>query len=657
MGIWVKTLKFLIFIKFTTLIINTSYYIFVLLIYLKLKLIFFWILVLLSLNASGQCLLAPMPLEEWIKSADIIVEGEIIFQSCRRTSDKARIETHQTIRIYRIFKGDLAKEITMITQGGYLDNTLEEVTPEVKLQIGDKGIFGMTKKKFHFEPLAFAHCFFKYDYDNLSANGVFTRYSLHRDELAHKIEDTEQSKAIRIRAEDLISVKNHSSSRRAIGTITSFSPTSERAGIKKILTINGSGFGTNKGLVYFSNANGNTAYDTVRNHQIVSWSDVSIMVEIPRFAGIGLFYVKTTANEDIYASSAITIPSAHSSVENSSGSYLNKHASFSQTQDHILFRPHHSFIANTNAVQSFNTVLSSWACAMGVRWEQSTTPTDSITPRNDGIDFIAFDSLGPSVLGVTYRTSVGCFINNKIAFSNTSLDIKFNSKINWNFTSSPPSGGNFDFQSVAVHELGHALLLGHVNDASKAMYRSIGPNQSKRNITNIEASEAGDSYLRSTSSNEFCSNLYPLSYVNHPNRMVTNTSASGSGSLSQALTATCFNDTVDFSLPPVSTFMLNQELNISKNIYLKGLSQEDFIFSGNNTNRIFSIQPNVSLTIENLKLINGYSPTDGGAIFNQGKLILKDVTLSNNKEGPVNKALTNTNNAILEILGNVIIKP
>jgi hypothetical protein len=54
------------------------------------------------------------------------------------------------------------------------------------------------------------------------------------------------------------------------------------------------------------------------------------------------------------------------------------------------------------------------------------------------------------------------------------------------YTSSDPAGippGQYDFQTVVTHELGHALGLGHSADAGSVMYATLSPGQAKRTMT------------------------------------------------------------------------------------------------------------------------------------------------------------------------------
>jgi hypothetical protein len=51
--------------------------------------------------------------------------------------------------------------------------------------------------------------------------------------------------------------------------------------------------------------------------------------------------------------------------------------------------------------------------------------------------------------------------------------------------------GQYDFQTVVMHELGHALGLGHSRDANSVMYSSLASGTVRRNLTDEDLANAG----------------------------------------------------------------------------------------------------------------------------------------------------------------------
>lgn len=102
---------------------------------------------------------------------------------------------------------------------------------------------------------------------------------------------------------------------------------------------------------------------------------------------------------------------------------------------------------------------------------------------NDGTNIVSFDEgspLGAGTLGVCFSYFSGCPTGGTIRWFIAGQDILFNRTFNWNYGTNSPSTGQFDFESVALHELGHAHLHGHVINPSAVMHFAFGPTQTGR---------------------------------------------------------------------------------------------------------------------------------------------------------------------------------
>jgi len=120
--------------------------------------------------------------------------------------------------------------------------------------------------------------------------------------------------------------------------------------------------------------------------------------------------------------------------------------------------------------------------------------------------------LGDNILGRCTSRFSGCFINGdtSIAWYVHELDIVFNDSPDntgsptvetWNFGAGASSNTEYDFESVALHELGHGHQLGHVIDPnSDVMHFSLFNGQDERVLGANNIIAAADVQGRSTSS-------------------------------------------------------------------------------------------------------------------------------------------------------------
>ncbi len=118
---------------------------------------------------------------------------------------------------------------------------------------------------------------------------------------------------------------------------------------------------------------------------------------------------------------------------------------------------------------------------------------------------------------------------------------------------------------------------------------------------------------------------------------VRNNHDSGFGSLRSAVAnawgigAICFDNRVfyDDASKASKTITLESEIVIDKKVYIHGPGVDAAIVSGGNSTRIFKVPANNRVTIENLTITKGQANSgEGGAIWNQGSLAMKDSVIS-----------------------------
>ncbi|OYX24625.1 MAG: hypothetical protein B7Z06_08760, partial [Flavobacteriales bacterium 32-35-8] len=283
--------------------------------------------------------------------------------------------------------------------------------------------------------------------------------------------------------------------------INSFAPTTASAGTKTVLTINGSGFGSS-GTVSFADADdGGDSFIEALSTQIVSWSDTAIQVEIPSGAGTGK--VRVNGASTFTSADDLTIEYAETNVEfdpDGSGAQLARAYNvqhYGQSNNGYTWSMQTDFFNDTEhpgARAAFERAFDTWRCNTGINWVvgNSATPVDVVS-NSDNINVIRFDNgseLESGVLATCYSHYQGCGSYPNINWYVLGMDIVFDGDISyWNFGPSATTGLEIDFQSVALHELGHGHQLAHVNDTNDLMNWNIGLLEDQRVLesTNIIA--------------------------------------------------------------------------------------------------------------------------------------------------------------------------
>jgi len=89
-------------------------------------------------------------------------------------------------------------------------------------------------------------------------------------------------------------------------------------------------------------------------------------------------------------------------------------------------------------------------------------------------------------------------------------------------------------------------------------------------------------------------------------------------------------------------------ITINNNITVTGENQNETILNGQNLGTLFTINPNITVTFQDLSLLNGNATTIAGAILNQGTLSLDNCTFTDNTASDCGGGIYN--NGILTII-------
>jgi len=438
-----------------------------------------------TIHAQG--LLYEVPMSKQVQASSQIVEGKVIAKASFWDTKHQNIYTVNTIEVYKVFKGRSLSIIDVITLGGTVGLTQEDVKPSLQLDKESIGVFMLnehsivldSQKSFNtlFRPYSGPQGFYSYSLLNNEVRNPFYKAEGISSNFYNALQNETKANVTNLSSFNIDDKIQSYNQTRGVISITSFSPTTATAGTKTVLTINGIGFGTVQQNVGFLNPDtGGTNVGVALQTQILSWSDTQITVEVPSAAGNGSVFIVDNPPTAILAQSTALNPGTQVAYQtahidrNGNGGYI--------------WNMFTDFDADTAANESFVRAMDTWRCTTNVNWTIGPATAVDIV-ANDDINIIRFDNgsqpedggtnpnaLAAGVLGVCRSYFSGCFINGNtdLEWYIEELDIVFDDGQSWEFGPASPSGAEFDFETVAVHELGHGHQLAHVIDNTKIMH-------------------------------------------------------------------------------------------------------------------------------------------------------------------------------------------
>ncbi|MDO7171010.1 T9SS type A sorting domain-containing protein [Mariniflexile sp. AS56] len=485
---------------------------------------------------NAQILLKEASLKKQIDNSSLVVEGQVVSKKSFRDAGNKNIYTVNTVRVYKVFKGEFVETIEVVTRGGTVGLSAEVVTPSLTLDVNDVGVYMLydnnvklntqskTSKK-QFKPYGSLQGFYKYNVYTDQAINPFNKKSGIETRFYDEIMSHTKTGYVNVSSfEGMSKQSSVSKSVLAPGNIT-FTPTSGTGGTKTVLTINGTGFGGSKGKVLFSNADdGGATFIEALGTQVLTWTDTKITVEIPSRAGTGKIRVVDSASGSAPSASNLTVTATETNIEYDADDAAGPLPAYAYKLQHVnenaaggyTWQMFTDFNANANAKAAFLRAFESWRCATGINWVIGATTTVDID-ADDGVNVIRFDNgseLETDVLGQCISYFNGCSSGSTFSWFVAELDIVFDDAANWNYSPAVNSTGitQYDFESVALHELGHGHQLSHVNDTNDVLHYAISNSEEQRALGSRNINAANVIQARSTSS----MSCGQLSMTNHP---------------------------------------------------------------------------------------------------------------------------------------------
>lgn len=308
-------------------------------------------------------------------------------------------------------------------------------------------------------------------------------------------------------------------------TITSVSPLTVAGGIEEVITIKGTGFGTSPDgvlppatkRVLFTPAPESfppTYWWTTpirSNTQYVSWTDTEIKVRVtstgrdvnnPAYAGgvvnasacselIGILDLSTFPPTEILSPQPLYVK--YSAVNQAYSLSGSEHVAKVKLADRntvggydLYYSPQFATLNSGSGVNAFERALITWRCNTLVNFRiksfTSTPPANACK-----IDYGSLPAGVPTATKAVTPLGAIDACGNSVGsnfFYLTKFDMVFSNGATWHSEISQPTLNwttNFDLETVALHELGHAHLLWHTNNPANIMYGLA--NQYKRTLT------------------------------------------------------------------------------------------------------------------------------------------------------------------------------
>lgn len=452
-------------------------------------------------GAAAQCAHLSLPLETRIGLSEVIIEGRVVDQYAFEGPLYDMIYTTHVVEVFKVFAGDVkSRHIEITTHGGVLGDKAVSVSPSLELHSGAWGVFMLRQQSGL--PISASESRFLLP---VTASAAFIE-TVNTDRIKDGIRvfddpadlyQTITAATGRPYTELKAPETPHAAKTMMMPAITNISPLSVAAGIGNTVTITGSGFGATAGVVFFDNANdgiGGSYAGTSAAH-IVSWNDTQIVSKVPSNSGTGKLFVQTSdAVNSSLSSQTLTVSYGVRNVNSTELTYMIDHGTVGDGG-------YHFHIGTSTANNGVNILNVSGAITAVERAMQTIHNTASVamyagencaatavqTPGADGVNLLTFDSdaynlvsyYGAGILGVAITNFSKCG-SSQWEVVNMDLIFRRPGGVNWNFGPGNPGGGQIDFESVVLHEMGHAFSLSHINNTAAVMNYSISAGTTRR---------------------------------------------------------------------------------------------------------------------------------------------------------------------------------
>jgi hypothetical protein len=284
-------------------------------------------------------------------------------------------------------------------------------------------------------------------------------------------------------------------SEKALILIRNMSPLDIHAGTGEILTVDGFGFGDFfiPGSLSFRDANkGGIQYFPCPPSSVISWSDKQIRVKVPSGAGSGQIIIDNGLNAAT-SSSSLNINWGLLNTGNPDPVFLASAVKKNNNGGYELLI-NERFNESSEFKAAFERALQTWRCLSLVNFtiKGETEITGTAADEKNIVSWDDNNQLDPGVIGLNYCYYSSC---EQGKWYLDELDLLFRENMAWHSGTDQPNAMNYDFETVALHELGHAQQLSHVINQNDLMHYSLAKGQARKTPGNFNL-EAVNEWFR-----------------------------------------------------------------------------------------------------------------------------------------------------------------
>jgi hypothetical protein len=244
----------------------------------------------------------------------------------------------------------------------------------------------------------------------------------------------------------------------------------------EMLTITGTGFGAvqGNGYVTFETGGGYYNADAAANFNYTDWTNTSITVEVPQAQSNR---VRVVTNDGTTLESADSLHIRYNLDSEPFSPYGYTHLYNNNGNGGYLFHVNEAIFNEPERLEAVERTLDDFVCKTGVNFQLNDGPTSLGWDLGDGQNTISFDTpdnpLSPGTVGYCNTLWWSCILGDITFYVAGEIDVVLNANFDYNYATGYPATGNAKFAYVLMHELGHAMRLGHVNEWGESMYPSV----------------------------------------------------------------------------------------------------------------------------------------------------------------------------------------